>query len=228
MTTPKAFLFDLNGTMIDDMGYHLHAWYDIIVGELGADLTIEEVKDQMYGKSQEILVRIFGDGKFSAEELDNITFRKERQYRQAFRPHLDLLPGLFNFLERAREKKIKMAIGSASIPYNIDFVVDNLKIRHYFEAIVSADDVSRSKPDPETFIKAARRLRVDPRSCVVFEDVPKGVEAAFNAGMKAVVVTTTHEMSEFQRYNNIIGYISDFSELAPMDVWASPHIAGNS
>jgi beta-phosphoglucomutase len=213
MKGPKAFLFDLNGTMIDDMDYHLDVWYNIIVNDLGANMTREEVKLHMYGKSQEVLVRIFGNNRFTNEQLDKISADKERQYQQRYRPHLDLIPGLFAFLEMTLEAKIKMAIGSAAIPFNIDFVIDNLKIRHYFDAIVSADDVVKSKPDPETYLKAAKMLNVDPASCIVFEDAPKGVESASNAGMKAVVLTTMHPKEDFAIYNNILLFIDDYTTL---------------
>jgi beta-phosphoglucomutase-like phosphatase (HAD superfamily) len=105
-----------------------------------------------------------------------------------------------------------MAIGSAAIPMNIDFVLDGLNLRHYFAAIVSADDVARSKPDPETFLKAARLLEVPPAECLVFEDAPKGVEAAANAGMPAVVLTTMHEKEEFAPYSNIIAFVKDYTD----------------
>ncbi len=103
-----------------------------------------------------------------------MSFEKEKQYQQQFRPHLRLLPGLDQFLKQAYASKIYMAIGSAAIPYNIDFVVDYFQIRHYFGAIVSADDVRISKPDPETFLRCAAALGADPSRCIVWEDAPKG------------------------------------------------------
>jgi beta-phosphoglucomutase len=215
MTAPRAFLFDLNGTMIDDMAFHLDVWYNIITNDLGAKMTREEVKHHMFGKSQEVLMRIFGRDRFTDEELDRISLDKERRYQQLYRPHLNLIPGLSAFLEKGWEAKIKMAIGSAAIPFNIDFAIDNLKIRHYFDAIVSADDVERSKPDPETFLKAARMLNADPESCIVFEDAPKGVECAMNAGMRSVVVTTTHPKNDFRKYDNVILFIDDYTHLTP-------------
>jgi len=105
-----------------------------------------------------------------------------------------------------------MAIGSAAIPFNIDFVLDNLNIRHYFKAIVSADDVLLSKPHPETFLKAAALLNTNPADCTVFEDVPKGAEAAANAGMNAIVITTTHEAHEFEKLSNILHFAADFTD----------------
>ncbi|MCB2377177.1 HAD family phosphatase [Hymenobacter sp. BT635] len=206
----KAFLFDLNGTMIHDMDYHTDAWHHIFNHELGGSFTREEVKPQMYGKNQEVLVRMFGPNRFTAAEMDELAFRKEQRYQQEFRPHLALLPGLAEFLERAHQQGILMAIGSAAIPFNIDFVLDTLGIRRYFGAVVSADDVTLSKPHPETFLKAAAQLGVAPEDCIVFEDVPKGAEAALHAGMKAVILTTTHEQHEFMHLPNILHFAADF------------------
>ncbi|MFT3947769.1 MAG: HAD family phosphatase [Agriterribacter sp.] len=208
----KALVFDLNGTMIDDMAYHTVAWKDILNNDLNANLTEAQVKKQMYGKNEEVLERIFGKGHFTKEETDNISVEKEKRYQKAFLPQLKLIEGLNAFLAFAHSKNIPMAIGSAAIPFNIDFVLDNLRIRHYFSAIVSADDVKMSKPDPETFTKAAKLLNVRPENCIVFEDAPKGVEAAENAGMKAIVLTTMHSHDEFSQYHNIIGFIKNYKD----------------
>ncbi len=209
---PKAFIFDLNGTMIDDMGYHQKAWFDILNNDLNAGLSWEAVRDQMYGKNSELLVRVFGEDKFSLQQMDELSMQKERKYQQTYLPELKLIPGLNQFLENAKAGHISMAIGSAAIPFNIDFVLDNLGIRHYFGAIVSADDVAVSKPHPETFLKAASLLGVQPHECIVFEDAPKGVEAAQNAGMKAVVLTTMHSQEEFESYSNIMVFIKDYRD----------------
>jgi beta-phosphoglucomutase len=209
---PKAFIFDLNGTMIDDMQYHSAAWFSILNDDLNANLTREEVNRQMYGKNEELLDRIFGKGRFTKAQVADISTKKEQNYQTAFRPYLQLIAGLPALLEKASAYDISMAIGSAAIPFNIDFVLDNLQIRHYFQAIVSADDVTVSKPDPETFTKAARILGVSPETCIVFEDAPKGVEAAQRAGMSSIVLTTMHEKEEFQRYPNVLRYIADYTD----------------
>jgi beta-phosphoglucomutase len=209
---PKAFIFDLNGTMIDDMQFHAKAWASILNDDLGASLTPEQVKLQMYGKNSELLERVFGKGTFSRERENEISMEKERRYQADYLPHMNLIDGLHAFLVQALGKNIKMAIGSAAIPFNINYILDNLDIRHYFEAIVSADDVEVSKPDPETFLKAAKLLNVSPDQCIVFEDAPKGVEAANNAGMKVVVLTTLHEPEDFKSGSHIIGFVSDYND----------------
>jgi beta-phosphoglucomutase len=112
----------------------------------------------------------------------------------------------------AYEKKIKVAIGSAAMMFNIDFVLEGLNIRKYFPALISADDVIRSKPDPETFIKCAAALGIVPADCLVFEDGTKDVEAAMNAKMKAVVITLMNEKKDFNTYHNVTYFIEDFSD----------------
>ncbi|MDB5115092.1 MAG: family hydrolase [Mucilaginibacter sp.] len=207
----KAFIFDLNGTMINDMEYHTTAWRRLLNDELGGSFTWDEVKQQMYGKNPEVLVRMFGPERFNLDEMNQLSLEKEKRYQQEFLPHLKLLPGLAEFLESARQKNIPMAIGSAAIPFNIDYVLDNLNIRHYFKTIVSADDVLISKPHPETYLKVAERLQVPPADCIVFEDVPKGAQSAENAGMHAVVITTTHQQEEFAELKNVLHFSDDFT-----------------
>jgi len=208
----KAFLFDLNGTMIDDMNYHADAWYDLLNNDLKQKLSRGEVQEQMYGKNSEVLTRIFGKRKFNPMRMEELSHEKEKRYQEAYLPHLALIAGLDDFLQKAKAQHIALAIGSAAIPFNIDFVLDNLHIRDYFAAVVSADDVHISKPDPETFLKAASLLGVQPGDCIVFEDAPKGVEAAQHAGMKSVVLTTMYEPEKFSGFDSIVAFVKDYTD----------------
>ena len=207
-----ALIFDLNGTMINDMDYHIRAWTGILNTDLKAALTPEEVKSHMYGKNSELFVRVFGEGRFSEDEMAYWSMEKEKRYQQSYRPHIQLIPGLDGLLKKAYKENIPMAIGSAAIPFNIDFILDELDIRKYFSAIVSADDVLISKPHPETFLKAAALLNTDPADCIVFEDSPKGVEAAKLAGIPCVVLTTMHSRNEFPASDGIVGFIRDYTD----------------
>jgi len=210
--SPSALIFDLNGTMINDMEFHLRAWTEILNTDLQAGLSPEQVRSQMYGKNSELLIRIFGEGRFTEDEMEYWSVEKEKRYQKAYRPHMRLISGLDNLLQTAYEKNIPMAIGSAAIPFNIDFILDQLDIRKYFSAIVSADDVTVSKPHPETFLKAARLLNAEPSACIIFEDAPKGVEAADNAGIPCVILTTMHSRNEFRPSGNIAGFIEDYTD----------------
>ena len=211
----KAFIFDMNGTMIDDMQYHARAWYDILNNDLNAGLTWDEVKAQMYGKNAELLDRIFGKDHFSPERVEELSIEKETRYQKEYLPHIGLVKGFQQFLERSEKAGIPMGIGTAAITFNIDFILDNLHLRHFFKAIVSADDVAASKPDPETFIRCAELMQVPTMNCLVFEDAPQGIEAAQKAGMKCVALTTMHSKEEFEKYSNVISFVQDYSQITP-------------
>ncbi len=210
MSVYRAFIFDMNGTMVDDMHYHELAWYKVLVDQLKAPLTAEQVKLQMYGKASEMFVRVFGQGKFSDQEIEMITIGKESRYREEFLPHLKLIDGLHSFLDKAKTMNIKLAIGTAAPKANVDFVLDNLNLRSYFPVIIGPEDVRESKPHPDVFLQAASRLGIAPDQCVVFEDAPKGIEAAARAGMKAVGITSYHSSEELKN-NNLLFTTGEYS-----------------
>ncbi|MEP7144247.1 MAG: HAD hydrolase-like protein, partial [Ferruginibacter sp.] len=130
---PTAFLFDLNGTMINDMTYHIIAWRDIL-NNFGANISTERMKEECYGKNEELLERIL-PGRFSDVEKKILSFEKESTYQKNYKSELALIRGLTGFLKKAKKNHIKMAIGSAAIMFNIDFVLDGLNIRPYFNAL---------------------------------------------------------------------------------------------
>ncbi|MEO5995750.1 MAG: beta-phosphoglucomutase family hydrolase [Chitinophagaceae bacterium] len=209
MHDKKAFLFDMDGTMMDNMQYHLQAWEKIVLEE-GSKLKSNDIFKQLYGKNTEILGRILSKKKFSIDQLKEKATRKDSLYRQLYSPHIKLIQGLREFLADAKHQDVLLAIASGTAIKNVDFALDKLQIRDYFDVIVSGADVKTSKPDPETFLKAAEQLKVLPSDCIVFEDVPKGVEAAQLAGMRAIVVLTSHIKEEFAPFTNVIQTITDF------------------
>jgi beta-phosphoglucomutase len=209
MQDRKAFLFDMDGTIMDNMQYHLQAWEKIIAEE-GSKLKGNNVFKQLYGKNTEILARLLSNKKYPIEKLKELATRKDSIYRQLYSPHIKLIQGLREFLADAKHQDVLLAIASGTAGKNVDFALDKLQVRDYFSTIVSGADVKTSKPDPETFLKAAEQLKVLPSDCIVFEDVPKGVEAAQNAGMKAIVVLTSHKKEEFESYSNVIQTITDY------------------
>ncbi|MEO6917301.1 MAG: HAD family hydrolase, partial [Chitinophagaceae bacterium] len=158
----------------------------------------------------EILARILDDRHLTEREMHDMVTKKDARYRALYRPHLALIDGLQQFLDAAVGAGIRMAIASGSTPENVDMVLDGLNIRHYFKAIVSGAEVKKSKPDPATFIMAAKKLAADPTDCIVFEDMPQGVEAARRGGMMAVAILTTHPQESFAPYSNLLNMIHDY------------------
>ena len=212
MKQQTGFLFDMDGTLLNNMQYHLQAW-EKAVGEAGSDLKGEELFKELYGKNKEVLERIFEKDKKPPEELEEIGNKKDGYYREFYKPHIVLIPGAAAFLTSAAEKNISLAVATSGVQANVDFDVDELHIRSLFKVFISDENVKNSKPDPETFTKAAEKLGVPAARCIVFEDVPKGVEAAQKAGMKAVVILTSHAPEDFTSFNNIIRCVRDYASL---------------
>jgi HAD superfamily hydrolase (TIGR01509 family) len=206
----QVFIFDLNGTIVDDMRFHQEAWYDIL-RDMGSTLSYKEVIHELYGKDSELLERIF-NRPFVASEVETITSKVEKQYQSLVRDKLRPIRGLSEFLERLRARNKFLAIGTGASPLNTEFILRELDIRHLFNAIVKADDVVQGKPDPETYLKVSSLLNVSPASCIVFEDAPSGAEAAFKAGMDCVVITTLHKADEFTAGDGVKFFIDDYTD----------------
>jgi beta-phosphoglucomutase family hydrolase len=215
----QGFIFDMDGTMVDNMMVHHRAWQRKLA-ENGLDLTLEEVKENIHGINEEIIERLFGD-RFTPEDRRRIAGEKEAAYRDIFLPELKLLDGLEAFLRTAHAIGIPMGIGTAAPRENVDFVLDNLGLRPLFKSIFDAKMVTKGKPDPEVFLKVAEQLALKPENCLVFEDSPTGAEASRRAGMAAVIVASTHRPEEFAHFDNVVQIISDFSALRPAELLRS-------
>lgn len=206
-----GIIFDMDGTMIDNMMVHHRAWQRILA-KYGIDLPLAEVKKRIHGVNEEILEREFG-ARFQPAERQQVADEKEAAYREIFRPELRLIEGLPAFLDHLDEQAIPFAIGTAAPGLNADFVLDELAIRPRFRAVVHAGQVTKGKPDPEVFEKAAAGIGVPLEKCIIFEDSPTGAEAAARGGALSVIVTTTHEPSEFAHLDNVLMFINDFKGL---------------
>ena len=206
-----ALIFDMDGTMVDNMMVHHRAWQQKLA-ELGLNLTLEEVIATCHGKNDEILQRLFGE-KYNFEERDRISYEKEAVYREVFLKDLKLIDGLNDMLKTAFKMGIPMGIGTAARPENVDYVLDNLNIRHYFKAIVTSADVDKGKPDPSVFFMVADILGVKYSNCLVFEDSPTGAKTAVNAGMKAIILTTTHKAEEFSEFSSVLKCLPDYTSI---------------
>lgn len=193
----KALLFDLDGTLVDNMMVHHRAWQRKL-RELGLDYSIERVKEEIHGVNLEILERLFGD-RFTLAERRQIAWDKEAAYRDIFADDFqaNIVAGALDFIRQAHTVGIPMAIGTAGPKENAEFVVENLGIGNLMGHLVHSGMVSRGKPDPEVFQQGADALGVPLTDCVIFEDSVTGAGAAKNAGCPVVVLTTTHAEPEF-------------------------------
>jgi beta-phosphoglucomutase len=208
----KAFLFDLDGTLIDTMPWHFKTW-QLVVTEMGSPLQGTELMNELYGNGAELMNRLVPGRTFTEAEAKAIVDAKEERYRKLYGKQITVLEGAIEFLDEAKKLNIAMGIGTASNQANIDFALDQLQLHAYFAAVIGADDVELSKPHPETWLKLAEALQAKPEQCIVFEDAPKGVEAAQKAGMKAVAITGHYTANDFGDYDNILKIVPSLNAL---------------
>ncbi len=184
-----AFLFDLDGVLIDSMPMHTDAW-QAYLGQLG--IKQPYVAERMHGKRNSELVRELIDPGLSDEAAFEHGAAKERLFREMIlAADLDRyrVPGVTAFLERFRD--VPKAVGSNAEPANIEFALEGLGLARYFQVRVDGSQVRRPKPFPDIYLLAAERLGVKPANCIVFEDSPTGVAAGVAAGMRVVGIETT-------------------------------------
>ena len=187
-------LWDLDGTLVDSAGHHWVAWRDTLAAE-GRRVEPSDFANSFGKRNDEILRELFGAG-IAVDWIDRVSAAKEQAYRRRLRERgLEALPGAFDWLARLREAGWKQALASSAPRPNIDAVFEALSLERYLDAVVSADEVGRGKPDPAIFLEAARRLGCAPARCVVVEDAPAGLEAARRAGMPAIGVLSSHHLA---------------------------------
>jgi HAD superfamily hydrolase (TIGR01509 family) len=149
------------------------------------------------------------------ELVVEISSRKERQFRQDVHGKVQLLPGVRSWLQLARDLGYAQAVASSAPQDNIDLLLDELDVCHFFQAVVSAEYMP-GKPDPSVFLEAARRLNVDPKDCLVIEDAIAGVEAARRANMKCLAVTNTNPAEALAKADWVVASLEnvDFASLS--------------
>jgi len=185
-----AAIFDLNGTLIDDMAAHGRAWASVF-RELGVEVSPRRFEREFAGmKHGETFEAVLGR-KLPEAEATRLGNRKDALYREIYAPDLRLLPGARELLQRLRAAGIRTAIATAAPVANRDFALDGLGIRPLFDAVVGEESAPRGKPFPDLYLAAARAVSADPARCVAFEDAVNGIRAARAAGMHAAAVTTT-------------------------------------
>lgn len=182
-------IFDLDGVLVDTAKYHYLAWKSL-ADELGFDFTIEQneaLKGVSRMKSLDLLLGFGGlSDRFSQEEKEKMADKKNRIYVEMIKrlKKEELFGGVTDLFVKLKEKNMKTALGSAS--KNAPLILERLDIAKYFDAVVDGTQVSKAKPDPEVFVRAAEILHIPCKECIVFEDSAAGLQAAKTAGMKAV------------------------------------------
>ena len=213
MTHTLGFIFDMDGTLVDNMSYHLLAWQQLLAG-MDIHMSFQEIDRRNHGTISEVIRNLLGD-QLSEAQVVELGLRKEALYRQLYRPHMRLRTGCDRFLQQAQANGIPTALATMADRVNIDFILDGLGIRDYFTVVVGADQISRGKPDPEVFLSAARAMHLLPENCIVFEDSPSGLAAAERAGMRVVFLASSSDQHDLSSNPAVLRVVSDYFELDP-------------
>lgn len=186
----RAALWDVDGTLIDSREYHWLSWQGALAAE-GFRITREQFQESFGRRNDEILRGYFPA--YLPADITRVGEAKEEAYRELVRERgIGLLPGVRRWLDALRDEGWLQAVASSAPRQNLDAIIAALGLEEYFGAVVSAEDVTEGKPDPQVFLKAAARLGVEPSACVIVEDAPAGTEAARRAGMRSVGVLSSH------------------------------------
>lgn len=207
MSFPKAVLWDMDGVLADTTQLHFETWTRVLT-ERGIPFDRQRFND-VYGlKNQDLLPYLVG-APLESDRIASIADQKELAFRQAL-PGLLPLPGVVDWLFRFQSWGWKQAVASSAPPENVEHVIDVLKIRDFFDALVTPGTLP-GKPNPAVFLKASEVLAIPASSCLVIEDSVPGIEAARSAGMRCIAVTTTNPPKALTKADIVVELLDQLS-----------------
>ena len=198
-----AFIFDLDGTLIDNNSFHRLAWQEYL-RKNKISITDEEYRHHFNGRTNRDVIEYIYREPLTEEMINRYALEKEALYREIYEPHIKPIDGLMDFLAALHLQNIPMAIATSGIQVNIDFMFSHIPIKQYFPVVVNSSHISKGKPDPEIYLKAASMLNIAVENCLVFEDAVVGILSARSAGMKVVALNTTEDKEALFQADMII------------------------
>jgi len=209
-------IFDWDGVVVDSSHIHLKSW-EMLAEELDLPLPLDHFERGFGKRNQTIIPDILGWTK-NIELIEKWGLRKEEIYREiASSDGIPLAKGSKEFLERIQPEPFRCAIGTSTERKNVELAIKQHDLSEFFSASACSEDVQVGKPNPEVFLKAAAGLSILSTQCVVFEDSPHGIEAAINANMKSVALTTSHPANVFMHLKPDL-VIGSLAEVTPKQI----------
>ena len=207
----NALIFDMDGVLFANSDFHIEAWI-VYARTFGREITEEDVRSRL-GWNNRDYMRFLLNREPTEAEVEHSIVDKEEVYRSICREHLVHPEGLLAFLEAAQAAGIKMGVATSAPTDNVRFTLDGLDIRKYFKVVVDATQVTKSKPDPAIYLKAAEQLGVPPEKCIVFEDAIAGIQSGKAAGMSVIAITTSYPAEVLWKHTPD-AVIESFADLA--------------
>lgn len=206
----KAVIFDMDGTLADNIPYHKQSWLDLLKCY---NIAIDEsdFDAQNHGTGPEMVRRFFGNN-LSDEKVNELWKLKENLYRKLYTKHLKPIPGLTDLLVLLKSKNIRIGLATMGIAENVDFLLNGLGIKSYFNVITKGDEILKGKPDPEVYITTINKLKLRAEECLAVEDSLAGVLSAKNARLWVTAITTS-STAEYFTAHGVDSVVHDFKEL---------------
>lgn len=199
MRTMKAVLFDFNGVIVDDEPLHEES-FRIALRDAGYTLSHDEYAMYFAGRSDWDGLQNF----VSSKLIPDLLIRKQAVYSELLKDKIPIIPEVIEFIRRLHTRGYLLAIVSGAPGHEIRHILERTGTKELFSVIISSDDVSNGKPDPEGYLLAAKTIGVAHKKCVVIEDSPAGLEAAKRAGMKSIAINSTHSFTQLQAADRVI------------------------
>jgi HAD superfamily hydrolase (TIGR01509 family) len=207
---PTAAIFDMDGVLVDSNPFHIRKWAALLTAH-HIPFDPDELGRIVLGPPNALTLRRFFGDALSAEQIKQLDEQFEEKFREVFRPHAKPMPGLVRLLTELQQAGIPMAVASAAMRKNVEFIIEALDLRPYFRCLIPLEEVTRGKPHPEIYLKAAARLGAEATHCVAFEDSFVGIEAVKRAGMKCVAVASTFPAAELRQKTSADLIIPNFT-----------------
>ena len=202
-------IFDVDGVIVASGPPHRESWRRL-AAEVHVPMSDEFFARTFGQTNKDILEALFGRA-LPDEEWRRLGDRKEALYREIIRHNVPAMSGAVELVEALHGDGARLAVGSSGPPENIELCLREMGIRRLFDVVVTGNDVTRGKPDPQVFLLASERLGLAPERCVVVEDAVIGVEAAKRAGMRAVALTSSHPRESFGHADLVVDSLAELS-----------------
>jgi beta-phosphoglucomutase len=218
----RGLVFDVDGTIVDNMPFHVRA-FEIFNERHALSPLTKEMRGRLDGKRNRDIFPVLFDRALSEEDIARFSEEKESLYRDLSHGHLVPLRGLLALLDAAARRGLPVALATSAPAENVRHTLHELGLAERLTTVVRSDSVPRGKPHPDVFLAAAERLGLPPAACLAFEDAPAGIQAAQAAGMTCVAVTTNFTADELRAHDAVPDYlVADFQDyLSGPGAWLS-------
>jgi HAD superfamily hydrolase (TIGR01509 family) len=186
---------------------HFVAWQETFA-KRGIKFTKEDFT-KLFGTRNDFIARSVMGGEFLERDVKIVVQEKEENFRRKATGNIKPFPGAVRLLNALKNGKFKLGLASSAPKENIDLVLSELNLARIFDCIVFGQEVSESKPSPQIYLLAAKKLEVAPNDCVVIEDSPLGVKAAKTAGMKCLAITNTHPLEKLEEADRVVNSLEN-------------------